>query len=86
MARGGGLVDPDLDEGEQNIDFPMAIRPNQFLLVEKLKPKFEAIDRCLDTLFKRMNDNRNIFENPAPKPVIPNSDSQVIYKQVSDVL
>ena len=49
MARGGGLVDPDLDEGEQNIDFPVAIRPNQSLLVEALKSKFEGIDRRFDT-------------------------------------
>ena len=86
MAKGGSLTTDLEDEGEQNVDFHMAICPNQSLLVEELKSKFEAIDRRFDTLFERMNDNRNIFENPAPKPVIPNSDSQVIYKQISDVL
>ena len=54
--------------------------------MEQLKSKFEAIDRHFDTLFEYMNDDGNIFETPVPKPVIPKSDSQVIYKQISDVI
>ena len=62
----------------------ITIRPNQSLLVEELKSKFENIDRRFDSLFERMNNNGNL--NPPPKTVAPDSDSQVICKQISDVL
>ena len=52
--------------GEQTLDFPMAIRPNQSLLVDELKSKFEGIDRRFDTLFERLNDNSNFNANPVP--------------------
>ena len=74
------------NRGEQNLDFPMAIRPNQSLLVEELKSKFEGIDRRFDTLFERLNDNSNFNANPAPKSVTPNPDAQIICRQISEVL
>ena len=70
-------------EGEQAV-FPLTIRPNQSLLVEELKSKFENIDHCFDSLFERMNNDGNL--NPQPKTVAQNSDSQVICKQISNVL
>ena len=77
VAKEGSAMDEHLNEGEQK-DFPLNIRSNQFLLVEELKSKFENIDRPFDTLFERMNDNENVFNNPVPKTMISNSDSQVI--------
>ena len=49
MAKGGDFAGHDLDQGERNIDFPMTIRPNQSVLVNELKSKFEAIDERFDT-------------------------------------
>ena len=86
MAKGGGAMDNLVHAGEQRLDFPMAIRPNQSLLVDELKSKFEGIDRCFDTLFERLNDNSNFNANPVPKPVIPNPDAQIICKQIAEVL
>ena len=44
MTKGGGLVPEHLHEGEQ-MDFPsLHVRPNQSILVNELKSKFEAID------------------------------------------
>ena len=74
------------NRGEQNLDFPMAIRPNQFLLVEELKSKFEGIDRCFVTLFEHLNDNSNFNADPVPKSVTPNPDDQIICRQISEVL
>ena len=74
------------EEGEENLGFPMAIRPNQSLLVEELKSKFEGIDRWFETSLEHLNDNRNFNENPVSKPVIPNPDTQIICRQISDVL
>ena len=48
MAKGGDVTDDFENRGEQNLDFPMAIRPNQSLLVEELKSKFEGIDHHLN--------------------------------------
>ena len=76
-------MDEQGKESEQDI-FPLTIRPNQSLLVEELKSKFENIDRRFDSLFEHMNINGNV--NPPPKTVASNSDSQVICKQISDVL
>ena len=70
-------------EGEQ-VGFPLTIRPNQSLLVEELKSKFENIDRRFDSLFERMNNDGNL--NQQPKTVAPDPDSQVICKQISEVL
>ena len=86
MAKGGGAMDNFESRGEQTLDFPMAIRPNQSLLVEELKSKFEGIDRRFDTLFERLNDNSNFNANPVPKPVTPNPDAQIICRQISEVL
>ena len=66
MAKGGSIMDEQLNKGEQN-DFPLTIRPNQSLLVEELKSKFEDIDRRFDTLFERMNNNGNAVNSPVPK-------------------
>ena len=74
------------NRGEQTLDFPMAIRPNQSLLVEELKSKFEGIDRRFDTLFEHLNDNSNFNANPVPKHVTPNPDAQIICRQISEVL
>ena len=71
MAKGGDVMNDFKIEGEQNLDFPMAIRPNQSFLVEELKSKFEGIDRRFDTLFECLNDNSNFNANPVPKPVTP---------------
>ena len=70
-------------KGEHTV-FPLTIRPNQSSLVEELKSKFENIDCGFDSLFERMNNNGNL--NPPPKTVAPDSDTQVICKQISDVL
>ena len=70
-------------EGENNV-FPLTIRPNQSLLVEELKSKFQNINRHFDSLFECMNNNGNV--NPPPRAVASNSDSQVVCKQISDVL
>ena len=86
MAKGGSAVDNLVHAGEQTLDFPMAIRPNQSLLVDELKSKFEGIDRRFDTLFERLNDNSNFNANPVPKPVTPNPDVQIICKQIAEVL
>ena len=86
MAKGGDIMTGLHEEGEQNLDFPMAIRPNQSSLVEELKSRFEGIDRRFDTLFERLNDNRNFNANPVPKPVISNPDAQIICRHISDVL
>ena len=59
MAKGGGAMDNLVHAGEQTLDFPMAIRPNQSLLVDEFKSKFQGIDRRFDTLFERLNDNSN---------------------------
>ena len=64
-------------EAVQNV-FPITIRPNQSLLVEELKSKFENVDHRFDSLFERMNNSENL--NPPPKTVAPDSDSQVICK------
>ena len=37
-------------------------------------------------LFERLNGNGNNLGNSSPKPVISNSESQIIYKQISEVL
>ena len=55
-------------EGEQ-AGFPLTIRPNQSLLVEELKSKFENIDRRFDSLFEHMNNDGNL--NLQPKTVAP---------------
>ena len=86
MAKGGGAMDNLVHAGEQTLDFPMAIRPNQSLLVDELKSKFEGIDRRFDTLFERLNDNSNFNANPVPKPVTPNPDAQIICRQIAEVL
>ena len=52
--------------------------------MEELKSKFENKDRRFDALFERMNNNGNA--DPVPKIVISSTDSQVICKQISDVL
>ena len=69
-------------EGEQGI-FPLTIRPNQSLLVEELKSKFENIDRRFDSLFQRINNNGSV--GPVPNTVT-NRESQVICNQISEVL
>ena len=69
-------------EGEQGI-FPLTIRPNQSLLVEELKSKFENIDRRFDSLFERINNNGSAA--PAPNSMS-NTESQLICNQVSEVL
>ena len=84
MARKGEPVTDLQDEGKQNLDFPMAFRSNQSLLIEESKSKFEGIDHWFDT-FEHLSD-KNFYENPVPKPVIPNSDAQIICRQISDVL
>ena len=86
MAKGGSAMDDFNNRGEENLDFPMAIRPNQSLLVEELKSKFEGIDRRFDTLFEHLNDNNNFNANPVPKSVTPNPDAQIICRQISEVL
>ena len=86
MAKGGDVTDDFENRGEQNLDFPLAIRPNQSLLVEELKSKFEGIDHRFDTLFERLNDNSNFNTNPVPKSVTPNLDAQIICRQISKVL
>ena len=86
MAKGGDFAASDLEQGERNIDFPMTIRPNQSVLVNELKSKFEAIDQRFDTLFERLNGNGNNLGNSSPKPVISNSESQIIYNQIWEVL
>ena len=82
VARRGSILDGQNVEGEQNV-FPLTIRPNQSLLVEELKSKFENIDRRFDSLFEHINNNGNV--DPPPKTVVSNPDSQVICKQISDV-
>ena len=77
MAKGGDVMDDFENRGEQNLDFPTAIRPNQSLLVEELKSKFEGIDHRFDTLFECLNDNSNFSTNPVPKSVTPNPDESV---------
>ena len=52
MVEGGDVMADLCDKGKHNLDFPMAIRPNQSLLVEELKSKFEGIDCHFDTLFE----------------------------------
>ena len=69
-------------EGEQGI-FPITICPNQSLLVEELKSKFENIDRRFDSLFERINNNGSV--GPVPNAVT-NTESQVICNQISEVL
>ena len=69
-------------EGEQGI-FPLTIRPNQSLLVEELKSKFENIDRRFDSLFERINNNGSAA--PAPNSMS-NTESQLICNQISEVL
>ena len=61
MAKGGGLMPVEINDGEQSLDFPMHIRSNQSLLVDELKSKSEAIDYRFDTLFERIKDNGNIL-------------------------
>ena len=75
MAKGGSIMDEQINEGEQN-DFPLTIRPNQSLLVQELKSKFGNINCHFDTLFEHMNNNGNA--DPVPKTVVSNSDSQII--------
>ena len=86
MAKGGDFAASDLEQGEGNIDLPMTICPNQSVLVNELKSKFDAIDQRFDTLFQRLNGNGNNLRNSSPKPVISNSESQIIYNQISEVL
>ena len=69
-------------EGEQGI-FPLTIRPNQSLLVEELKSKFENIDRRFDSLFERINNNG--IAAPVPNSMS-NTESQLICNQISEVL
>ena len=83
VARRGSILDGQNVEGEQKV-FPLTIRPNQSLLVEELKSKFENIDHCFDSLFEHINNNGNV--DPPPKTVVSNPDSQVICKQISNVL
>ena len=86
MAKGGDFAGSDLEQGERNIDFPMTIRPNQSVLVNELKSKFDAIDQRFDTVFGRLNGNGNNLGDSSPKPVISNSESQIIYNQIWEVL
>ena len=83
---GGDSAATDLEQGEQNIDLPMTIHPNHSVLVNELKSKFEAIDQHFDTLFEHLNGNGKNLGNSSPKPMISNSESQVIYNQISEVL
>ena len=53
MPREADDMEAQDKKGEQGI-FPLTIRPNQSLLVEELKPKFENIDRRFDSSFERM--------------------------------
>ena len=84
MAKGGEFAAQELDQGEWDIDFPMSIRPNQSVLVNELKSKFEAIDERFDSLFERLKGNN--LGNSSPKPAFSNSESQIIYNQISEVL
>ena len=84
MAKGGEFAAQELHEGERDIDFPMSIRPNQSVLVNELKSKFEAIDERFDSLFEQSKDNK--LGNSSPKPVFSNSESQIIYNQILEVL
>ena len=86
MAKQGDVMDDFENRGEQNLDFPMAICPNQSLLVEELKSKFEGIDRRFYTLFERLNDNSNFNANTVPKPATPNPTAHIICRQISKVL
>ena len=86
MAKGGDVMADFRDEGEQNLDFPTAVHPNQSLLVEELESKFEGINRRFDTLFGRLNDSSNFNANPVPKHLIPNPNTQIICRQISEVL
>ena len=67
-----------------NLDFPMSISPNQSVLVNELKSKFEAVGERFDSLFERLKGNN--LGNSSPKPVVSNSESQIIYNQISEVL
>ena len=69
-------------EGEQGI-FPLTICPNQSLLVEELKSKFENVDRHFDSLFERINNNGSAA--PVPNSMS-NTESQLICNQISEVL
>ena len=69
-------------EGEQGI-FPLTIRPNQSLLVEELKSKFENIDRRFDSLFERINNNGSASLVPNS---MSNTGSKLICNQISEVL
>ena len=75
-----------MEQGERNIDFSMTIRPNQSVLVNELKSEFEAINQRFDTLFEHLNGNGNNLGNSSPKPVISNSEPQIIYNQISEGL
>ena len=86
MAKQGDVMDDFENRGEQNLDFPMAICPNQSLLVEELKSKFEGIDRRFYTLFEHFNDNSNFNANTVPKPATPNPTAHIICRQISKVL
>ena len=86
MAKGGGAMDNFDNRGEENLDFPMAIRPNQSLLGEELKWRSMPSNFDFDTLFERLNDNGNFNANPVPKSVTPNTDTQIICRQISEVL
>ena len=85
-AKGRDVTASDLEQGKRNIHFPMTIRHNQSVLVNELKSKFEAIDQRFDTLFECLNGNGNNLGNSSPKPVISNSESQVINNQILEVL
>ena len=84
MAKEGKFAAQELDQGERDIDFPMSIRPNQSVLVNELKSKFEAIEERFDSLFERLKGSN--LGNSSPKPVVSNSESQIIYNQISEVL
>ena len=75
-------MDGEQKEGEQGI-FPLTIRPNQSLLVEELKSKFENIDRRFDSLFEGINNNGSAA--PVPNSMS-NTESQLICNQISEVL
>ena len=85
MAKGGDFEEYNELEGER-LDFPMKLPPNQSMLLNELRSKFEAIDHRFDTLFERIKDQGTVSEKTGLSTVVVDSNSEVICRQISEAL